>query len=390
MKRVAIVLSLVLLPWHSLFAQTGSTPNSATSGGEATTLRLVHKVVPVYPPPAIQAGIQGTVLLLVTVATDGTVKRLQSIGGPELLKQAATDAVHQWRWDPILRNGMPVEATTTVNVVFELSSSVPKVSARVGDTLIGARLIHKTDPVYPALAAEARLEGRVVLHLFIGGDGMVKEASVVSGQPLLQQAAIDAVHQWRWDPALRNGHPTEDDTTVAVVFALPPRPNEIPGTEQELALKRAEAAALAEIDPGLVLDIRRLLQAEDLPIEVLESLGPLFDELKPGLLRDLPAGTDSEKIAGRLYKKLQEAVSRPDFFDPIIPAYAKHFSREEIKGLLAFFESPIGRHYAYDRRIILREYSEAAQSHWEKIVIPRIVREMRAEFPELREPDGKK
>jgi len=58
------------------------------------------------------------------------------------------------------------------------------------------------------------------LHAIISKDGTIKELEVVSGHPLLQQAALDAVRQWRYQPTLLNGEPVEVDTTIDVIFSL--------------------------------------------------------------------------------------------------------------------------------------------------------------------------
>ena len=75
-------------------------------------------------------------------------------------------------------------------------------------------------PLYPPLARQTRVQGTVVLHVTIGTDGTIKELQVVSGHPLLIQAAIDDVKKWRYKPTLRNGKPVEVETQINVVFSL--------------------------------------------------------------------------------------------------------------------------------------------------------------------------
>ena len=60
-------------------------------------------------------------MLKAVIDTDGTIKELSVVSGPELLQQAALDAVKQWRYRPYLLNGDPVEVGTTINVIFTLS-----------------------------------------------------------------------------------------------------------------------------------------------------------------------------------------------------------------------------------------------------------------------------
>lgn len=77
-----------------------------------------------------------------------------------------------------------------------------------------------SQPFYPVLAKQAKIQGTVVLHAIIGTDGTVKELQVVSGHPLLIQAAIEDVKQWRYKPTLKNGQPVEVDTQINVIFKI--------------------------------------------------------------------------------------------------------------------------------------------------------------------------
>ncbi len=98
---------------------------------------------------------------------------------------------------------------------------------RVGGNVQAARIIKKGPPVYPEEARAARISGTVRLHVIIDTDGGIKQMEVVSGHPLLQHAALDAVRQWQYQPTLLNGNPVEVDTTIDIIFTLnnPPAPN---------------------------------------------------------------------------------------------------------------------------------------------------------------------
>jgi len=72
----------------------------------------------------------------------------------------------------------------------------------------------------PPEAGRARIEGTVVLRAVIGKDGSVQNVRVESGLPVLAQAAIDAVKQWRYKPYLLNGEPIEVDSQITINFAL--------------------------------------------------------------------------------------------------------------------------------------------------------------------------
>lgn len=82
------------------------------------------------------------------------------------------------------------------------------------------RLISSRAPVYPLLARRAGTQGEVVIHARVDEQGNVTLLRVVSGPPVLRQAALDAVHLWKYEPALLNGKPVSVDTAVAVKFQL--------------------------------------------------------------------------------------------------------------------------------------------------------------------------
>jgi TonB family protein len=86
----------------------------------------------------------------------------------------------------------------------------------------GAKLIKRVEPIYPPLARQTRISGTVQLHAIIGTDGTVQSLEVISGHPLLLQAAMNAVKQWRYQQSLLNGTPIEIDTTIDVIFSLNP------------------------------------------------------------------------------------------------------------------------------------------------------------------------
>lgn len=76
------------------------------------------------------------------------------------------------------------------------------------------------DPVYPEDAQAAGIEGLVELDIVIGEDGRVIQILVVRSIPELDEAAIDAVSQWRFEPTLLNGEPVEVAMKVTINFTL--------------------------------------------------------------------------------------------------------------------------------------------------------------------------
>jgi periplasmic protein TonB len=81
---------------------------------------LIDKRLPVYPAIAKASGTQGTIVLAASISRSGTIENLRVVSGPQMLQQAAIDAVKAWRYRPYLLSGKPVEVETTINVIFSL------------------------------------------------------------------------------------------------------------------------------------------------------------------------------------------------------------------------------------------------------------------------------
>ncbi len=84
--------------------------------------KLIHRVMPRYPPLAIQTREFGTVHLVAIIGKDGHVSSVQVLDGPVFLRQAAVEAIKQWIYKPTLLNGEPVEVLAPIDVHFTLSN----------------------------------------------------------------------------------------------------------------------------------------------------------------------------------------------------------------------------------------------------------------------------
>jgi protein TonB len=81
-------------------------------------------------------------------------------------------------------------------------------------------IVHKVDPVYPPEAKTRHITGDVILQITIGKDGRVHDLRAISGDPLLVEASIGAVQQWRYRPYLLKGEPVDVETTIKVQFRM--------------------------------------------------------------------------------------------------------------------------------------------------------------------------
>ncbi len=98
--------------------------------------------------------------------------------------------------------------------------AIPKEPLRVVSTLQASRLVHRVEPEYPELARRTRVQGMVLLQVTVNERGLVSRVDVLRGHRLLNQAAVDAVRQWRYSPTLLNDEPVPVIATVTVTFVL--------------------------------------------------------------------------------------------------------------------------------------------------------------------------
>jgi periplasmic protein TonB len=75
-------------------------------------------------------------------------------------------------------------------------------------------------PTYPQMARIAHIQGDVILQATISKNGIIENLRAVQGHPILIQAAMDAVKQWKYKPYILNGEPVEVETTIKVQFHM--------------------------------------------------------------------------------------------------------------------------------------------------------------------------
>lgn len=160
---------------------------------------------------------------------------------------AAERALRQWRYEPPAKGPLWFDVTMTFKADGETmameragsTSSTGRVSAsanmkmpepmrsasgqapvRVGGNIKTPIKIRDVRPVYPPEAQAARVSGMVIIEALIGVDGSVEQARVLRSIPLLDQAALDAVQQWRFTPTRLNDQAVPVIMTVTVNFTI--------------------------------------------------------------------------------------------------------------------------------------------------------------------------
>lgn len=144
------------------------------------------------------------------------------------------------RWSPPARRGKPIRSSPEFD---ELKARLATLEAeragaaqtdrpaptwtegdpplRIGGNIKEPKKLKDVRPVYPEIALNARVQGIVIIETQIDRDGRVSNARVIRPVALLDDAAIDAVMQWEFEPTLLGGQPVPVIMTVTVNFTLP-------------------------------------------------------------------------------------------------------------------------------------------------------------------------
>ncbi len=271
-----------------------------TAGGGIRTLgethapRLIKSVDPVYPEVARQARVEGNVILEARTDVYGRVQSVKVLRSIPLLDQAAIDALRQYEYEPAVVDGEPQPVTFTITMRFTLEEGegvkggveggvvggvlggvegkikggieggvkggvaggvtggveggvegptldeFDKGAVVVKDAIQPPRLVKSVEPVYPEIARQAQVEGIVILAARTDEEGNVEAVKILRSIPLLDQAAMDAVKQWKYEPLAINGKPRKAVFTVTVRFKL------VTGDKEKDLEKFAQGAVKAE------------------------------------------------------------------------------------------------------------------------------------------------
>ena len=199
-----------------------------------------------YPVDALEKGIHGVVTVAITINPSGQVTTASVITGPPELRTSAFRAAMGLQFEPgpsMTSMTVPVEYLLTANswgvrvgalgkpvwtvakVMNSPSTSPaagtdPARALRVGGNIPPPRKIADVPPMYPEEAQKAKVQGVVLLEVVVDEGGNVSETRKLRSIPLLDQAAIDAVKQWKYTPTLLNGVPVPVLMAVTVNFTL--------------------------------------------------------------------------------------------------------------------------------------------------------------------------
>lgn len=183
---------------------------------------------PEYPRHLVRKGVDGKVVLVVTIDTQGMASDVlvETSSGSEHLDAAAVQAAHAWGFIPAMRAGRPVASRMRVPLNFV----DPKPGPATQESTVLApysppSALETPGPQYPKAAAWQGVDGTVVLIVSINTEGTVSELEIEtsSGNATLDAAALWAARSWRFNPAIRGGEAMPAQVRVPVAFEIPPQ-----------------------------------------------------------------------------------------------------------------------------------------------------------------------
>jgi len=205
----------------------------------------------------------------------------------------------------------------------------PAQVVHVGGEIKEPTKLKSVAPVYPEAAKQARVQGVVILECTISPRGDVVDVKVLRGIPLLDQAAVDAVRQWVYTPTLLNGVPVPVIMTVTVNFKLSG------GTPSAEPPPNVFAPApVATGPPEKLADIRRLLELNGSRATTLKAIELMLAAVRTQARPETPP---------ELWDAFEQELKAEHMEDWAVPIYDRHFTHDEIREFIRFYETPAGQ-----------------------------------------------
>lgn len=247
----AITCALVVPPLRcapqpsALQSATTKIPLCASAPDDASNYPD-HMIRPRYPKDALRNGVSGTVELRAVIEPDGKLKDLTVLSGEPEFSKSAIDAIRKWRFHPRVQHGQPVETSFKIHARFnpllreansdvELESPRTELNAAASPTTLldlGPDVHHLSEPgiiapkqIYspePEFSEESRKEkqhGIVGIGLVVGIDGLPRDLRILcSSIPGSNENAVNAVKQWKFTPAKKDGKAVPAAIEIDVSF----------------------------------------------------------------------------------------------------------------------------------------------------------------------------
>lgn len=162
-----------------------------------------------------------------------------------------------------------------------------------------------------------------------------------------------------------------------------------PGTSAQLVHGQADAgadlaSAATRIDPSKRADIERLLELTGIKAIVASTMDSTMKSLRPLLISSLPPGEYREKLIDLFVDKFHSQADAQQVLELVVPIYDKHFSDEEIRGLIKFYETPLGQKSVSVLPQVSNEAREAGKA-WGGNLGRQCMQQVLAEHPDIAE-----
>jgi TonB family protein len=213
-------LPVVLLAAGAIgLAQEGEKPYHV--GGGVSPPHVMSHSEPEYTEEARRAGVNTTVILQISVGTDGVPADIQVKRGSGFgLDEKAVETVQSWRFEPAMKEGRPVQVSVTIEVNFRLLASGhrdqnARLSFNLADGVRRPRLIRGTVPQNPPPGGLAKMR----IHLIVEPNGKVSDLHAIEATD--QAWAEQAMHEmkgWRFRPSTLNGAPQQVEGIFELTF----------------------------------------------------------------------------------------------------------------------------------------------------------------------------
>jgi uncharacterized protein len=148
------------------------------------------------------------------------------------------------------------------------------------------------------------------------------------------------------------------------------------------AANAAKPDSAARIDPAKEADIRKLLEVTGAKALALETMTAMSKSIKPALTNSLPPGAYREKLVDLFFQKFLAKADSQTFLDLAIPSYDKNFTHEEIRGLIQFYQTPLGKKSTSVLPQLTAELQEQGRK-WGEELGRSTMMELLAEHPEF-------
>jgi len=192
-------------------------PSTSTSSAASTvTPKTAAATLPGKPP----AEAANPTAIRIAATPEPAVKKPDA---PPLQVKSNADAKHSEESAPQLPGPLAVASAndSNLNGLMAASPNLPKPSLatlRISQGVSQGLLIKRVQPKYPQAALAAHAQGAVQIQASIDKEGSVVNLKVLSGDPILAHAALEAVRQWRYKPYYLDGQPVEIETQITINF----------------------------------------------------------------------------------------------------------------------------------------------------------------------------